>query len=76
MSVEELMEIKWRYLNILERRYKPVIRKLTWTRPGTVWAMDFTEPPNPVDEIFEQILVVDDQKLIHEKYKDVVESLS
>ena len=57
---DELMEIKRRYVHILEKRYKPVIRKLTWTRPGTVWAMDFTEPPNPVEEIFEQILVVED----------------
>jgi transposase InsO family protein len=57
---EELTEIKRRYVHILDKRYKPVIRKLTWTRPGTVWAMDFTEPPNPAEEIFEQILVVED----------------
>jgi transposase InsO family protein len=57
---EELADIKKRYVRILEKRYKPVIRKLTWTRPGTVWAMDFTEPPNPMEEIFEQILLVED----------------
>jgi transposase InsO family protein len=57
---EELAEIKRRYVRILEKRYKPVIQKLTWTRPGSVWAVDFTEPPDPVDGVFKQILVVED----------------
>jgi hypothetical protein len=33
---------------------------LCWHVPGTVWAADFTEPPNPVDGLYEQILAARD----------------
>jgi len=42
------------------KRYKLPIHVLHWTRPGSVWAMDYTEPMDPVDGIFAQILVVQD----------------
>ncbi|HUT34070.1 MAG TPA: transposase family protein [Planctomycetota bacterium] len=31
-----------------------------WLAPGTVWAADFAEPPNPVDGLYEQILAARD----------------
>ncbi|MCK6486973.1 MAG: transposase family protein [Planctomycetes bacterium] len=33
---------------------------LTWTAPGRVWAMDFTEPPTPIDGRYRVILTVRD----------------
>jgi transposase InsO family protein len=33
---------------------------LTWTAPGRVWAMDFTEPPTPIDGCYRVILTVRD----------------
>ena len=32
----------------------------TWTEPGSVWAMDFTKPPVPVDGIYTSVFVVRD----------------
>jgi transposase InsO family protein len=36
------------------------IRVLTWRNPGAVWAMDFVEPPQPVDGDLGAILAVRD----------------
>jgi transposase InsO family protein len=33
---------------------------LTWTAPGRVWAMDFTEPPTPIDGRYRVILTARD----------------
>lgn len=37
-----------------------VVHRLRWERPGTVWAMDFHEPPSPIDGFFTTILSVRD----------------
>ncbi len=34
--------------------------RLVWTTPGAVWAVDFTQPPLPIDGHFEHILVIRD----------------
>jgi len=36
------------------------LQTLRWTRPGTVWAADFTEPPSRVDGIYSRVLLVRD----------------
>ncbi len=36
------------------------LQTLRWTRPGTVWAADFTEPPSRVDGIYNRVLLVRD----------------
>jgi putative transposase len=46
--------------NIFRRRGHWVIHALRWTRAGTVWAMDFTKPPVPVDGIYNRVLLVRD----------------
>jgi transposase InsO family protein len=33
---------------------------LTWIVPGSVWATDFTEPPQPIDGLFPYVLLVRD----------------
>jgi transposase InsO family protein len=65
MSLCELAEIKRRWVRIQVKRYKVPIRVLHWTRPGTVWAMDYTKPPGPVEAVFEQILVAQDLASSH-----------
>lgn len=34
--------------------------KLAWSTPGAVWAMDFKEPPSPVEGVYVGVLVVRD----------------
>ncbi len=36
------------------------IRALTWNLPGRVWALDFTEPPSPVEDRYRFVLTVRD----------------
>jgi transposase InsO family protein len=36
------------------------LRTLRWTRPGSVWAMDFTEPPTRIDGVYRYALLVRD----------------
>ncbi len=35
-------------------------RTLHWTRPGTVWALDFAEPPQPIEGCYGRLLAVRD----------------
>jgi len=37
-----------------------VVHALRWTQPGRVWAIDFKEPPTPVDGVFPQVASVCD----------------
>lgn len=37
-----------------------VVHTLVWKRPGAVWAMDFAEPPVPIDGIYRYVLSVRD----------------
>jgi transposase InsO family protein len=42
------------------RRRRARLYSLRWTRPGTVWAADLTQPPKPVDGIYRFVLSVRD----------------
>jgi transposase InsO family protein len=55
-----LEETLRRARGILRRRGGWWIHSLRWTRPGTVWATDFTAPPAPVDGIYDRLLLVRD----------------
>jgi transposase InsO family protein len=35
-------------------------QELEWALPGTVWAMDFTDPPGVIDGLYEHVLTVRD----------------
>jgi transposase-like protein len=37
-----------------------IVHALRWTQPGSVWAMDFTAPPKPIDGMFHCIFAVRD----------------
>lgn len=55
-----LEDLVRRYRHVYRQRHRAVRGVLHWTAPGTVWAMDFTEPPRPVDDMYPAILVVRD----------------
>lgn len=40
--------------------HDPWLEHLIWTRPGTVWSADFTQPPTPVDRLYPFILAIRD----------------
>lgn len=42
------------------RRQRQRLAVLRWTRPGRVWAMDFSTPPQPIDGTYAAILHVRD----------------
>lgn len=56
-ALESLLE---RCRFIYRRRSRWLVHTLRWTRPGTVWAMDFTEPPTPIDGLYDRLLLVRD----------------
>ena len=46
--------------SMVRRGNRWLVHTLRWTRPGTVWAMDFTEPPAPIDGQYRYLLLVRD----------------
>jgi transposase InsO family protein len=60
VSRAELREMKRRYRAAWRRGKVKYVYALRWASPGSVWAMDFTHPPLPVDGVFPRILVVRD----------------
>ena len=69
VPVAELGELLRRHRWICRRKDRPTVRACRWQRPGTVYAMDFTEPPMPLDGTYRYALVVRDlasgQQLLH-----------
>jgi transposase InsO family protein len=60
MARRELDDLLRRYRRVFRQRSRLLIRRLHWTRPGAVWALDFAEPPQPVDGHFARLLAVRD----------------
>jgi transposase InsO family protein len=56
-ALESLLE---RCRSVYRRRSRWLVHTLRWTRPGTVWAADFTEPPAPIDGLYRCLLLVRD----------------
>ncbi len=56
-ALENLLE---RCRSVYRRRSRWLVHTLRWTRPGTVWATDFTEPPAPIDGLYRRLLLVRD----------------
>jgi transposase InsO family protein len=56
-ALESLLE---RCRSVYRRRSRWLVHTLRWTRPGTVWAADFTEPPAPIDGLYRGLLLVRD----------------
>ena len=60
VSRAELRELKRRYRAAWRRGDATYVYALLWASAGSVWAIDHTQPPVPVDGIFPRILVVRD----------------
>jgi transposase InsO family protein len=56
----ELQDLQRRFRRLWRRNHRRLLRILHWHRPGSVWAMDHTEPPQPIDGHCPQILAVRD----------------
>ncbi len=61
MPRSEIVDLMTRYRRLWQRgKGSVVLHVLKWTMPGAVWAMDFTETPNPIEGKYPYILAVRD----------------
>lgn len=56
----ELGELVQRYRHAYRKDRRVGLYALRWNRPGSVWAMDFAEPPTRIDGLYDQLLCVRD----------------
>lgn len=56
-ALENLLE---RCRRAWRRANRWLVLTLRWTRSGTVWAMDFTQAPAPIDGVYRHLLLVRD----------------
>ena len=60
LSRAELDDLLRRYRRVWRERHRQPLRVLHWPVPGRVWAIDFAEPPAPIDGRFGHLLAVRD----------------
>jgi transposase InsO family protein len=60
MPRAELTDLVGRYRRVWRQRYQAEPCTLCWRRIGAVWALDFSEPPQPIDGIYPYLLAVRD----------------
>jgi transposase InsO family protein len=60
MARREVQDFLRRYRRIWRKRNRRLLHVLHWQQPGTVWAMDFAEPPLPVEGCYPYLLAVRD----------------
>jgi transposase InsO family protein len=56
----ELADLLARYRRLWRQSNGPVLRRLHWEAPGTVWAVDFAEAPAPLDGLYPYLLAARD----------------
>jgi transposase InsO family protein len=56
----ELEDLLCRYRRVWRKRHQHAPHLLHWQVPGSVWAMDFTEAPHPIDGLYPYVLAVRD----------------
>ena len=56
----ELADLLIRCRRVWRRRYHTCLQVLHWLVPGGAWAIDFGEPPHPVDGLYPYLLAVRD----------------
>ena len=56
----ELVELQHRYARALRTKTSWLMHTLRWVQPGRVWAADFTDPPEPIDGVYDKMLLVRD----------------
>ncbi|NNC63178.1 MAG: transposase family protein, partial [Gammaproteobacteria bacterium] len=60
VSRSELVELQRWHIRRSRHGRRRLIRALHWTRPGSVWAMDFSDPPAPIDGFYTKLLCIRD----------------
>jgi transposase InsO family protein len=60
MPRAELEDLVKRYRRVWRKRHQYAPHCLEWTVPGTVWAMDFSDPVQPIDGLHPYLLAVRD----------------
>jgi hypothetical protein len=60
MARREVQDLLRRYRRAWRRRRRLLTRRLDWTSPGSVWAIDFAEPPQPIEGSYTRLLAVRD----------------
>jgi transposase InsO family protein len=60
MCRAELDDLLKRYRRVWRERHRVPLRVLHWPIPDRVWAIDFAEPPTPIDGQFAYLLAVRD----------------
>lgn len=56
----ELIELQQRYARAFTSKTSWTMHSLRWLEPGRVWAGDFTDPPSPIDGVYDKMLSVRD----------------
>ena len=56
----ELIELQRHCRFVFRRRHRWLVHVLEWTRAGAVWAMDFADPPAPIDRLYRKLFCVRD----------------
>lgn len=56
----ELEDFLKRYRRLHARKHRVCLHLLRWHKAGTVWAMDFCQPPQPIDGIYPYVFMVRD----------------
>jgi len=60
MARREVEDLLHRYRRVWQQRHRRLLNILHWRKAGSVWAIDFAEPPLPVDGRFANLLAVRD----------------
>jgi len=60
MPRAELQDLLRRYREVWRKQHESYQHVLHWQRSGTVWAMDFSESPRPIDGVYPYLLAVRD----------------
>jgi len=60
LSRKALEDILHRYRRLYRKDCPDLVYSLRWTVPGTVWAIDWFQPPLPIDGIYHFVLLVRD----------------
>jgi transposase InsO family protein len=60
MARGEVADLLRRYRRLWRRKGRVLARTLHWARAGAVWAIDFAEPPQPVEGCYARMLAVRD----------------
>jgi transposase InsO family protein len=60
VSRSELVELQRWHIRSSRRGRRRLIHALRWTRAGSVWAMDFSDPPTAIDGFYTKLLCIRD----------------